>query len=536
MTAPPAASPLFAGIDWASKTHMICVVDQLGDIRARFEIVNTGKTFTGLVRRLTKLGVAGVAIERCDGPFVEALLDADLPVFVITPRQVKGLRSRYSGSGAKSDASDAYLLGDVLRTDRHRLTPLRQDSPATQVLRALSRTRKQLVESRVGLVNQLHAELERSFPGAIGLFARLDSDVAIAFLRRYPTQQATTKLTRARFAAFLRRISYSGRQPIDQLYRRLTDAPAAGLTAEEAEGHAVCVSALLRAIETTRREERELQAEIVERLDRLTAVAGPGSASDRAAPVPSNPRRNAMAAIPSTRAVSTSGTRLHQVSTANGTVPASSSTRRSTDRRTHGAAISARPPTPPTTSSTGSSAPAAIRHIRHPHALIRTESQCSASAAGSSRTPAPAIVRVAAPRSSGPGNHHNAPTVLKHTAPTTSRPVAQPRRPPLLRVGRRSSRAHPAATPLSITVSAPRPPGFALFPDHSGICAPARIWTIPAATPRTAPARPSRAAQRISPSTGSRRVVGPVRLTWSPPTSRGAGCAAPHAEGARSGR
>ena len=86
MTAPPAASPLFAGIDWASKTHMICVVDQLGDIRARFEIVNTGKTFTGLVRRLTKLGVAGVAIERCDGPLVEALLDADLPENTALPR------------------------------------------------------------------------------------------------------------------------------------------------------------------------------------------------------------------------------------------------------------------------------------------------------------------------------------------------------------------------------------------------------------------------------------------------------------------
>lgn len=269
MTAPPiAAAPLlFAGIDWASKTHMICVVDQLGGIRARFEIANTGKTFTGLVKRLTRLGVAGVAIERCDGPLVEALLDADLSVFVITPRQVKGLRSRYSGSGAKSDAGDAYLLGDVLRTDRHRLTPLSQDSAATQVLRALSRTRKQLVESRVGLVNQLHAELERCFPGAIGLFARLDSDVAIAFLRRYPTQQATTKLTRARFAAFLRRISYCGRKPIDQLYGRLADAPPAGLSAAEAEGHAVCVLALLRAIETTRREERELEAEIVERLD-----------------------------------------------------------------------------------------------------------------------------------------------------------------------------------------------------------------------------------------------------------------------------
>ena len=68
--------PLFAGIDWASQTHMICVVDQDGAITVRFEIPNTGKTFNGLVKRLTKLRVEGIAIERCDGPLVEALLDA----------------------------------------------------------------------------------------------------------------------------------------------------------------------------------------------------------------------------------------------------------------------------------------------------------------------------------------------------------------------------------------------------------------------------------------------------------------------------
>src|SRR4051794_35571440 len=204
-------SPLFAGLDWASKTHAVCVVDDHGQIKVAFEIANTGKTFTGLIKRLAKLKVRGVAIERCEVPLVEALLDAGLRVIVITPRQVKGLRSRYTGSGAKSDAGDAYLLADVLRTDGHRLTPLTQDSDATQVLRALSRTRKQLVESRVGLVNQLRAELERCFPGAIGLSARLDSDVALAFLRRYPTQHAATTLTPARFAAFLRRIAYCGR-------------------------------------------------------------------------------------------------------------------------------------------------------------------------------------------------------------------------------------------------------------------------------------------------------------------------------------
>lgn len=258
---------LFAGLDWASKTHMVCVVDRDGTIKVRFEIPNTGKTFAGLVKRLTKLGVEGVAIERCDGPLVEALLDAGLRVVVITPRQVKGLRTRYTGSGAKSDAGDAYLLADVLRTDGHRLQALTRDSADTAVLRALSRTRKDLVEARVGLVNQLLAQLERVFPGAIGLFARLDSDVAIAFLRRYPTQHAATKLTQARFAAFLRRISYCGRKPVEELFARVHEAPPAGLGSIQADGRAVCVLGLLRAIETVRREERELEAEIIERLD-----------------------------------------------------------------------------------------------------------------------------------------------------------------------------------------------------------------------------------------------------------------------------
>lgn len=54
------------------------------------------------------------------------------------------------------------------------------------MLHSLARTRKQLVEARVASVNQLRADLQRCFPGAIGLFARLDSDVTIAFPRRNP--------------------------------------------------------------------------------------------------------------------------------------------------------------------------------------------------------------------------------------------------------------------------------------------------------------------------------------------------------------
>ena len=69
----------------------------------RFEVANTGKSFAGLCRRLSKLAVTGVAIERPDGPLVQAMLDAGLRVVVITPRQVKALLSRYGAAGAKSD-------------------------------------------------------------------------------------------------------------------------------------------------------------------------------------------------------------------------------------------------------------------------------------------------------------------------------------------------------------------------------------------------------------------------------------------------
>ena len=258
---------LYAGIDWATKTHAVGVVDDQGGIRARFQVANTGKGFGGLIRRLVKLQVAGVAIERPDGPLVEAMLDAGLRVVVITPREVKALRSRYRAAGAKSDAADALLLADGLGTDGHRLQPLRPDSDATQVLRALSRTRKDLQKARVALCNQLTAQLERCFPGAVGLFADLHSATAIAFLRRYPTGQAAAGLTQARLAAFLRRIHYSGRTPVAVLLERLQTAPPANLSPDQAAGRAVCVAALLDAIQACHGRERELEAEIIERLE-----------------------------------------------------------------------------------------------------------------------------------------------------------------------------------------------------------------------------------------------------------------------------
>jgi hypothetical protein len=51
-----------------------------------------------------------------------------------------------------------------------------------------SPAREDLVQARVALGNQLRGELERFWPGPIGLFSDLDSPISLAFLARYPSR------------------------------------------------------------------------------------------------------------------------------------------------------------------------------------------------------------------------------------------------------------------------------------------------------------------------------------------------------------
>jgi transposase len=196
--APPGG--LSAGIDWASADHAVCLVDADGAVAGRFSVEHTAAGLRALVQRLSRAGVAEVAIERGDGPVVDALLEAGVTVVVITPRQVKNLRSRYGAAGNKDDRFDAYVLADVLRTDRARLRPLIPDSPATVTLRQACRARKDLVGHRVAVGNQLRAHLLSAFPGAAGLFCKLDSAISLAFLARFDCQDRADWLSEKRLA------------------------------------------------------------------------------------------------------------------------------------------------------------------------------------------------------------------------------------------------------------------------------------------------------------------------------------------------
>jgi transposase len=250
-----------AGIDWASEVHVACVIGEDGTVASRFSFTHDAAAIRTMTRRLRAAGVAGVAIERGDGPVVEELLAAGLVVFVVPSRQIKGLRTRYGSAGNKDDRFDAYVLADTLRTDGHRWKPLRSDTEPTRALRALCRSRKDLAETRVQVLAQLRANLELAFPGAIGLFTKPASGISLAFLQRFPNAAKAAWLSSARLANWLRPVGYTGGISAEVLHGRLT-AAAPGLTGPEGEARGQITLALAAMIGALNAQITVLDAEI----------------------------------------------------------------------------------------------------------------------------------------------------------------------------------------------------------------------------------------------------------------------------------
>ena len=241
----------FAGIDWASRAHAVCIIDQPGRVRWQGAVPHTAAGLTELVSRLRRVRGRGglrVALERPSGLLVDTLVDAGFEVVPIHPNALKATRPRYSAAGGKSDPGDAFILADLLRTDGHRFPTLRPPSDETRALRALVRGRDDLVAQRLALANQLRALLERFWPGAAAIFADVDSPIALAFLTRYPTPQSAAHLGEKRLARFLRQHAYCGRRPVTDLLARLRQAPPSQVGEAEAEASAEVVRALVAVL------------------------------------------------------------------------------------------------------------------------------------------------------------------------------------------------------------------------------------------------------------------------------------------------
>jgi transposase len=252
----------FAGVDWASEEHACCVVDAGGRIVEGRRYAHDEGGLRALCARLVRLGVELVAVERPDGLLVERLLDAGVRVIAVHPNQVAAMRPRFTAAAGKSDNFDAFVLAELARTDSHRFRVLMPDTDATKALRALSRAREDLVEHRVALANELRAQLECFWPGAVKLFSEIDSPIALAFLRRYPSPADAHALGEQRMARFLARHHYCGRKSPRELVLRLRGAACGRAEALETEARRQIVLALVTALEPLVARISELTSEI----------------------------------------------------------------------------------------------------------------------------------------------------------------------------------------------------------------------------------------------------------------------------------
>jgi hypothetical protein len=203
---------LLVGDDWAEDHHDIEVMDEAGTVLARRRLPEGVAGMAQLHALVGSLlgedaddGEVRVGIETDHGPWVMALVSAGYRVYPVNPQQSARFRGRHQVSGAKSDAGDAHVLADMVRTDSHQLREAAGDSPQAAGIKVLARTHKTMIWERTREVQRLRHQLLEYFPAAVEAFADLDAPDTLDLLARAPDPGQAARLTRAQVSAALKR-------------------------------------------------------------------------------------------------------------------------------------------------------------------------------------------------------------------------------------------------------------------------------------------------------------------------------------------
>jgi transposase len=201
---------IFVGIDWSERHHDICMLDEqgtrLGGGRVPDGIEAIAELHAMLASHAEEPEEVVVGIETDRGLLVGALVAAGYRVYAINPLSVDRYRDRHATSGAKSDAGDAKVLADIVRTDLHNHRPVAGDSELAEEVKLLARAHQTFCWERQRHANRLRSALREFYPAALQAFGtELASSDAVAILTLAPTPELGRRLSRSKIAAALRR-------------------------------------------------------------------------------------------------------------------------------------------------------------------------------------------------------------------------------------------------------------------------------------------------------------------------------------------
>jgi hypothetical protein len=246
---------LYAGDDWAEDHHDVALVDEAGRrlARARLSegvagIARFHELIAGHLPESDGPGQVMIGIETDRGPWVTALVACGYQVYAINPRSVSRYRERHSTSGAKSDAGDAWLLADLVRTDAARHRPVAGDSPGAEGIKVLARAYQRLIWDRHRSALRLRSLLREYFPGALAAFADLSAPDTLELLARAPEPQAAARLSKAQITAALKRARRCHVADKAAAIQATLRAPQLAQPPELAAAYAAAVVALTKVI------------------------------------------------------------------------------------------------------------------------------------------------------------------------------------------------------------------------------------------------------------------------------------------------
>ncbi len=199
---------LFVGDDWAEDHHDVYLMNDAGDRLASRRLpegLAGMRVFHELVATHSEDPTeVMIGIETDRGLWVDALTAANYQVFAVNPLAVARYRDRHHVSGAKSDASDAKLLADLVRTDQHNHRLVAGDSGDAEAIKVLARAHQNLIWARTRHTNGLRSALREYYPAALEAFADLADRDALTVLGRAPTPSDAQRLSLAKIRSALK--------------------------------------------------------------------------------------------------------------------------------------------------------------------------------------------------------------------------------------------------------------------------------------------------------------------------------------------
>jgi transposase/transposase IS116/IS110/IS902 family protein len=199
---------IFVGDDWAEDHHDIHLMDadgaKLASRRLPEGLAGIGKFHELLAAHAEEPDQVVIGIETDRGLWVEALAGAGYQVYAVNPFAVARYRDRHQVSGAKSDAGDAKLLADLVRTDRHNHRPIAGDTPKVAAIKVLARGHQNLIWARNRNTNMLRSALREYYPAALEAFDDLADRDALAILGRAPTPADAARLSLSKIRSALK--------------------------------------------------------------------------------------------------------------------------------------------------------------------------------------------------------------------------------------------------------------------------------------------------------------------------------------------